>query len=71
MLIAKMTKIDTKLMKLVVNCAKVKINEALSNTNAKVDTKLTESVLNCAKSKINQTIGDAKITLILKLTIQK
>jgi hypothetical protein len=69
MLIAKTTYVDTKLMKLVLNCAKFKPNAALDNTKAKVDTKLTELVLNHAKSMLNQTIGNAKVKYILKLAI--
>jgi hypothetical protein len=59
MLITKATKVDTKLMKLVLNCAKVEVNEAVGNTKEKIDTKLMKLVLNCAKSKPNQAIGKA------------
>jgi hypothetical protein len=44
MLIAKMAKVDTELMKLVLNCAKFELNEDIGNTKAKVDTKLIELV---------------------------
>jgi hypothetical protein len=49
MLIAKITKVVTKLMKLMLNCNKCKLNQAIGNTKAKVDTKLKQLVLNCTK----------------------
>jgi hypothetical protein len=55
-----MTNVDAKLRKLVLNCAKFELNEAIGNTKAKVDTKLIELVLNFAKIKLNQAIGNAK-----------
>ncbi len=57
MLIAKMKKVDTKLMKIVLNCIKFKLNEAKDDTKAKVDIKLMELVLKCTKSKLNQAIS--------------
>ncbi len=39
-LIAKTTKVDTKLMEIVLNCTKFELNEAIGNNRAKVDTKL-------------------------------
>jgi hypothetical protein len=48
-----MTKVDIKLMNIVLNCTKFELNEAIGNTKAKVDTKLIELVLKCAKSKLN------------------
>ncbi len=60
-------------MKIVLYCAKFKLNEAIDNTKAKVDTKLMELVLNCTKSKLNQatcklfaTVGN----LELKINVQ-
>jgi hypothetical protein len=55
--IAEKTKVDTKLMKLVLNWAKFELHAALGNTKARVDTKLTELVLYCANSKLNQTLA--------------
>ncbi len=49
----KTTKVDTKLMKIVLYCTKFKLNEAIGNTKAKVDSQLIELVLKCAKSKLN------------------
>jgi hypothetical protein len=43
-------KVDTKLMKIVLNCTKFEPNEAIDNTKAIVDNKLIELVLKCAKS---------------------
>jgi hypothetical protein len=60
---AKMTKNDTKLMKIVLYCTKFDLNEAIGNTKAKVDTKLIEIVLKCAKSKLKLATGNAKVKL--------
>jgi hypothetical protein len=60
MLIVKSTKVDTKLIKLVLYCTKFQLNEAIGNTKAKVDTKLIELVLRFAKNKLNLAIGNNK-----------
>jgi hypothetical protein len=65
----KMTKVDTKMIKLVLNCAEFKLNEAIGNTKAKVDTKLIELVLNCSKGMLNQVIGNATAKLDTKLKL--
>ncbi len=66
-LIAKTTKVDTKLMRIVLYCTKFKLNEAIGNTKAKLDTKLTVLVLKYAKSKLNLAMGNAKAKLDTKL----
>ncbi len=43
--------------KIVLYCAKVKLNEAIDKTKVKVDTELMELVLNCTKSKLNQAMS--------------
>jgi hypothetical protein len=67
MLIAKSTKVDTKLMKIMLNCTKFKLNEAIDNTKAKIGTKLKELVQECAKSKLNLAIGNTKAKVDAKL----
>jgi hypothetical protein len=59
MLIGKMMKVDTKLLKIVLYCNKFELNEAIGNIKAKVDIKLMESVLKCTV-KLNLAIGNAK-----------
>jgi hypothetical protein len=73
MLIAKTTIADSKLMKLVLNCAKFELNEAINNTKVKVDTKLIELVLNCTESMLNQAINNINTkagNLELKIDVQ-
>ncbi len=67
MLIEKTMKVDTKLMKLALNCAEFKLIEAIGNTKAKIDAKLVELVLNYTKSKLNQAIVNAKAKLETKM----
>ncbi len=45
----KIKKVDNKLMKSVLSCAKFEIKETTGNAEAKVDTKLIELVLNCGR----------------------
>jgi hypothetical protein len=66
-LVMKMMKVDSKLMKVVLNCAKFELNADIGNTKAKVDSKQIELRLNYDKSKPNQAIGDAKAKLDTKL----
>jgi hypothetical protein len=57
MLITKVTKVDTKLMEIVLDCTYFEVNEAIDNTKAKLDTKLMESVLKGTRSKLYQAIS--------------
>jgi hypothetical protein len=50
-------KVDTKLMKTVLNCTRFKLNEAIDITKAEVNTKLMELVLKFTKCKLNQAIS--------------
>ncbi len=54
-------------MKIVLNCTKFELDEAIDNTKAKVDTNLLELVLKWAMSKLNLAIGNAKAKLDAKL----
>jgi hypothetical protein len=43
-------------MKIVLYCAKFKLNGAIDDTQMKVDTKLMELVLKCANGKLNHSV---------------
>ncbi len=53
-----MAKVDAKLMKFSLNCAKFKLNEAIDEIKL---------VLNCAKSQLNQAIDNTMTKLDTKL----
>jgi hypothetical protein len=67
MLIVKTMKKDTKLMKIVPNCTKFELNEAIDNTKVKVNTRKIELVLKGAKSKLNLATDNTKAKLDAKL----